>query len=53
MVNKLIVTCQIVRWLSLLEEFNLKVVYKLGRVHFLPNHLFKIGHGEPAVGIKD
>jgi hypothetical protein len=46
LVNKLIITSQIANWLLILQEFDFKVVYKLGQVHFLPNHLFKISHGE-------
>jgi hypothetical protein len=37
LVNKPIVTSQIARWLLLLQEFNFKVIYKLGRIHFVLN----------------
>jgi hypothetical protein len=30
-----------------------KVVYKLGQVHFLLDHLFIISHGEPIEGVDD
>ncbi len=53
MVNKPIVTNQIVRWLLLLQEFDFKKQFKLGRVHFLPNQLSRINHGELAIGVKD
>ncbi len=47
------VTSQIARCLLLLQEFDLKVVYKPGRVHFLANHLSIISHGEPKEGVDD
>ncbi len=31
----------------------LKIVYKLGQVHFLPKHLSKISHGELVEGVDD
>jgi hypothetical protein len=34
LVNKPMVTCQITRWLSLLQEFDFKVVYNPCRIHF-------------------
>jgi hypothetical protein len=46
LVKKLTITGRIAKWLLLLQEFDFKVVYKLGQVHFLPNHLFRINHGE-------
>jgi len=46
LVNKLTVSSWIAKWLLMLQEFDFKVVYKLGQVHFLPNHLFRISHGE-------
>ncbi len=53
LVNKPIVTSQIAKWLLLLQEFDFKVIFKLGRVHFLPNQLSIINHGEPAIGVED
>ncbi len=53
MVNKPIVTNQIVRWLLLLQEFDFKIIFKLGWVHFLPNQLSRISHGELAIGVED
>jgi hypothetical protein len=38
LVNKPIVTSQIARWLLLLQEFDFKVIFKQGQVHFLPDH---------------
>jgi hypothetical protein len=51
LVNKPIVIGQIARWLLLLQEFDFKVIFKLGQVHFLPDQLSKINHGELAVGV--
>ncbi len=48
LVNKPIVLGQISKWFLLLQEFDFKVIYKLGRVHFLLDHLSKISHGEPS-----
>jgi len=53
LVNKLIVTSRIARWLLLLQEFDFKVVYKPSRFHFLLDHLSKISHGELAKGAND
>jgi hypothetical protein len=44
LVNKPIVTSQIVRWLLLLHEFDFKVIFKLGQVHFLLDQLSRINH---------
>jgi hypothetical protein len=41
------------RWILLLQEFDFKVVLKLGRIHFLPDHLSRINHGELVIGIDD
>lgn len=35
-----------------MQEFDLKVVYKLGHVHFVPN-LFRINHGKSTIKVKD
>lgn len=51
--NKPIVIGWIAKWLLLLQEFDFKVVYKLGKIHFLLEHLLKISHGEPIEGIDD
>jgi hypothetical protein len=53
MLNKSMVTSQIARWFLLLQEFDLKIVYKPNKVHFLPNHLSRISHGELAKGVDD
>jgi hypothetical protein len=29
------------------------MVYKLGQIHFVPDHLSQIGHGELAIGVED
>jgi hypothetical protein len=29
------------------------VVYKLGQIHFVPNHLSQIGHSEPTTRIEN
>ncbi len=44
---------QIVRWLLLLQEFDFKVIFKLGEVHFLPNQLSIINHRELTIGVED
>jgi hypothetical protein len=53
LVNKPKVTCQIAKWLLLLQEFDFKVIFKLGHVHFLPNQLSIINHGEPTIGVEN
>jgi hypothetical protein len=53
LVNKPVVTCQIARWLLLLQEFHFKVVYKPSRIHFVLYHLPQIGHGELTTWVKD
>jgi hypothetical protein len=53
LVNKLVVTGRIARWLLLHQEFDFKVVYKLGKVHFLFNHLAWVIHGESLQGVDD
>jgi len=53
LVNKLVVICQIARWLLLLQEFDFKVGYKLGQIHFVLDHLSRIGHGEPTTRVED
>jgi hypothetical protein len=53
LVNKPIVIGQIARWLLLLQEFDSKIIFKLGWVHFLPDQLSIINHGELAIGVED
>ncbi len=53
LVNKPIVTWQITWWLLLLQEFNFKVIYKLGKVHFVLDQLSHAKNGEPIVGVED
>jgi hypothetical protein len=53
LVNKPTITSRIAKWLLLLQEFDFKLVYKSGRVHFLPYHLFRICHEEPTEGVDD
>jgi hypothetical protein len=43
----------IARWLLLLQEFDFKIVYKLNKVHFLPDHLSRTNHGEPTKRVDD
>jgi hypothetical protein len=50
-VNKPTLSSQITRWF--LEKFDFKIVYKPGQVHFLLDHVSKISHGEPIVGLDD
>jgi len=40
-------------WLLLLQKIDFKVVYKLGRVHFLLDHLSRISHGELVERVDD
>jgi hypothetical protein len=49
LVNKPVVIGQVL----LLQEFDFKVVYKLGQVHFVPDHLSQIGYGESTIGVED
>jgi hypothetical protein len=51
--NKPTIISWIARWILLLQEFDFEVVCKLGQVHFLPNHLSKINHGELVEGVYD
>jgi hypothetical protein len=53
LVNKPIITSRITRWLLLLQEFDFKVIFKLGRVHFLLDQLSIINHGELTIGLED
>ncbi len=53
LVNKPIITSQITKWLLLLQEFDCKIIFKLSRVHFLPNQLSIINHGELAIGVEN
>jgi hypothetical protein len=53
LVNKPMVIHRIVGWLLLLQEFDFKVVNKLGRIHFVLDHLSQIGDGEHAIGAND
>jgi hypothetical protein len=48
-----IMTGQIARWLLLLQELDFKIIFKLGRVHFLLDQLSRINHGEPTIGVED
>ncbi len=52
LVNKSVVTSRITRCFHD-QEFDFKVIYKLGKVHFLPDHLSQISHGESPRGIED
>jgi hypothetical protein len=51
LVNKPIVIDRIARWLLLLQEFDFKIIFKPGWVHFLPDQLSKINHGKLAITI--
>ncbi len=53
LVNKPLVIGQIAKWLLLLQEFDFKIIFKLGRVQFLPNQLSKINHGKLTIGVED
>jgi hypothetical protein len=53
LVNKPIVTGRIARWLLLLQEFDIKVIFKPSCVHFLHDQLSKINHGESVIGVED
>jgi hypothetical protein len=53
LVNKPIVTGRIARWLLLFQEFDFKIIFKLGWVHFLPNQLSILNHGESVIRVED
>jgi hypothetical protein len=53
LVNKPTITRQITRCLLLLQEFNFKVIYKLGKVHFVLDQLSRAKNGELAIGVED
>ncbi len=53
LVHKPIVTSRIAKWLLLLQEFDFKVIFKPGQVHFLPDQLFIINHGKLVIGAED
>ncbi len=53
LVNKPIVTGQIARWLLLLQELDLKVIFKPRHVYFLLDQLSRINHGKPTIGVED
>ncbi len=50
LVNKPTIIGQMAWWLLLLQKFNFKVIYKLQKVHFVPNKSSWIKNGEPNVG---
>jgi hypothetical protein len=53
LVNKPIITGQIIRWLLSLQEFDFKIIFKPCWVHFLLDQLSIINHGELAIGVED
>jgi hypothetical protein len=53
LVNKPIITRQITQWLLLLQAFDFKINYKLGKVHFVLNQLSHVKNGELAIGVED
>jgi hypothetical protein len=53
LVHKPIVTSRIAKWLLLLQEFDFKVIFKPGWVHFLPNQLSIIDHGVLVIEVED
>jgi hypothetical protein len=53
LVNKPIITCRIARWLLLIQEFDIKVIFKLGHLHFLPDQLSIINHMELVIRVED
>jgi hypothetical protein len=53
LVKKPIVNSQIAGWLLLLQEFDFKVIFKQGWVHFLPNQLSRIKHGKLTIVVED
>ncbi len=50
LINKPTIIGQIVWWLLLLQKVNFKVIYKLGKKHFVPNQLSQTKNGGPNVG---
>jgi len=53
LVNKPTIIGRITRWLLLLQEFNFKVIYKVGKVHFLPDQISCAKNGKLAIGVED
>ena len=53
LVNKPCSTGRIVRWFLILLEFDFTVVNKKGSTHIRANHLSRMIHGEPPVGVED
>jgi hypothetical protein len=51
LVNKPNVIGWIAQWLLLLKECNFKVIYKLGKVHFVPNQLLGVKNVEPTISV--
>ncbi len=53
LVNKPVVISWIAKWLLLFQEFAFRVIYKLRRVHFVPNHRSQITHGKLTTRVED
>jgi hypothetical protein len=51
LINKPTIIRRITQWLLLLQEFNFKVIYKLRKVHFVPNQLSCTKNGKLDVGV--
>jgi hypothetical protein len=49
LINKPTIIGSIVWWLLFLQKFNFRVIYKLGKEHFVPNQLSQTKNGEPNV----
>ena len=46
LVNRVVVSGHIARWMLLLQEYDFKIVYKPSRGHVMADHLSSIGSGE-------
>lgn len=51
LINKPQIFRRIFGCMLLLSEFDYEVVYKLGKIHFIPDALSRFNLGEPAIGI--
>ena len=51
--NKPCSTRRIVRWFLILLEFDFTVVVKKGSTHIQADHLSRMIHGEPPLGVDD
>jgi hypothetical protein len=53
LVNKPVLGGRICRWLLLFQEFDFKVIVKLGKLNARPDHLSRVTNGEEPMNLED